>query len=162
MGVLGLLPWGGAGWRKVPGIPPTTSGQGGWPSLRHDCNTQDCSYSNERKPCQSHWKALGPPELHLVLTGKQQSGEQGCLWGSASPRRTENTTLQSCGDSTARPLWASLLRTRTLIFRERFSSLSPMCHRGTGVRTVAQHQCTASPPTGRRAEGQQGEPDNST
>ena len=30
-------------------------------------------------------KLWGPLELHLVLTGKQQSGEQGCLWGSACP-----------------------------------------------------------------------------
>ena len=30
-------------------------------------------------------KLWGPLEVHLVLTGKQQSGEQGCLWGSACP-----------------------------------------------------------------------------
>ena len=86
MGVLGLLPWGGAGWRKVPGIPPLPQ------MAREDGLAWDMTVTHRIATTlmrENHVKATGklwgPLELHLVLTGKQQSGEQGCLWGSACP-----------------------------------------------------------------------------
>lgn len=126
---------------------PPTSGQGGWPCLGHDCKTQDCNYSNERrKSSQSPWKALGSPGTSPSTHREKQSGGRDCLRGQSCPQRTESITLQSCSDSVARPLCASVLWTRTPIFRGWFSSLLPMCHGGNGAQDCSPDSTSAHPP----------------
>lgn len=96
--------------RRLPITPsPPTSGQGGWPWLGHDGKTQDCNYSNEEKTMSKPLESSGVPwNFTQSSQGKGRVEAEAACGGQSCPRRTESITLQSRGDSTARPLCASL------------------------------------------------------
>ena len=77
--------------------------------------------------------------------GKAEWRQRLPVGGQSCPRRTESITLQSRGDSVARPLCASVLQTRTPIFRGWFSSLLPTCHGGNGGQDCRPDSTSAHP-----------------